>query len=92
MTNLKMLLDEFCGMQELSRYMDTYFPEGWDEYDLKEECDTNIEHVLEFLGIRERTWNDAFAELENEDDDDSWDMNEPDGPWTFQPEHVENWW
>lgn len=77
MTNLEMLLNEFCGMQELSRYMDANFPDGWDDYDLAEECENNVEYILQFLGISTWSWDDAWAELEDDDPDrDSYNPND----------------
>lgn len=107
MSNWEMLTSEFCGEQELERYMNNRFlggqvsmnmpydqrPENsWDYWDLMEECDNNLEDILDFLGVSWRSWRMIEDELRPDDDDGDWDMNAPDGPWTFQPERVEKWW
>lgn len=72
MTNLDMLLNEICGMQELSHYMDANFPAGWGDYELQEETENNLEFILEFLGISWRSWSEAVAGLQGDDLDSSW--------------------
>lgn len=62
MTNLELLLKEFCCKEDLTEYMNGFFPDGWGEEELQEEADTNIEYILGALDIPWREWMAAKEE------------------------------
>lgn len=97
MSNWEMLTSEFCGQQDLERYMNSLYRGGqvptdtpyeqrpensWDYWDLVEECDNNLEYVLDFLGISWRSWEEIEEELRQ---DEWWDSFNPNDDRLYVP-------